>query len=170
MTGFGRATGSWLNKSFTVEIRTLNSKMLDLTMKLPQEFRSKEIDFRKLMSEGLLRGKIDVAIQVDNQSLQAVPQINLEVAKSYYEQIRRLETEINRDSPDPIALILRVPEVLSNAKQEPDEAEIAFLTKFNRTGLAAHHRFSRARRTGFDQRFHGKHQPNWAFDDTFGTL
>lgn len=127
MTGFGRATGNWMNKSFTIEIRALNSKMLDLTLKLPQEFRSKEIDFRKLMADGLLRGKIDVAIQVDNQSLQTVPQINLEVAKAYYEQIRRLETEINRDSPDPIALILRVPEVLSNSKQEPDEAEINYL-------------------------------------------
>ena len=84
MTGFGRATGNWMNKSFTVEIRALNSKMLDLTLKLPQEFRSKEIDFRKLMADGLLRGKIDVAIQVDNQTLHVVPQINLEVAKAYY--------------------------------------------------------------------------------------
>lgn len=127
MTGFGRATGNWMNKSFTVEIRALNSKMLDLTMKLPQEFRSKEIEFRKLLADGMVRGKIDVAIQVDNQALQAVPQINLELAKGYYEQIRRLETEINRDSPDPIALILRVPEVLSNAKQEPDAEEFKYL-------------------------------------------
>lgn len=127
MTGFGRATGNWMNKSFTVEIRSLNSKMLDLTLKLPQEFRSKEIDFRKLMADSLLRGKIDVTIQVDNQALHVVPQINLEVAKAYYEQMRRLETEINRDSPDPIALILRIPEVLSNAKQETDEAEIKYV-------------------------------------------
>jgi uncharacterized protein (TIGR00255 family) len=127
MTGFGRATGSWMNKSFTVEIRTLNSKMLDLTMKLPQEFRSKEIEFRKILSDGLVRGKIDVSIQLDNQSTQAIPQINLDVAKGFYEQIRLLETEINRDSPDPIALIMRMPEVLSNTKQEPDEQEIQFL-------------------------------------------
>lgn len=127
MTGFGRANGNWMNKSFTVEIRALNSKMLDLTMKLPQEFRSKEIEFRKLLADGMVRGKIDVSIQVDNQALQAVPQINLELAKGYYEQIRRLETEINRDSPDPIALILRVPEVLSNAKHEPDAEEFKYL-------------------------------------------
>jgi uncharacterized protein (TIGR00255 family) len=127
MTGFGRATGNWMNKSFTVEIRTLNSKMLDLSLKLPQEFRSKEIDFRKTIADRLVRGKIDVFIQSDNQSAQAIPQINLEVAKGFYEQIRLLETEINRDSPDPIALILRVPEVLSNSKSEPEESEIEFV-------------------------------------------
>jgi uncharacterized protein (TIGR00255 family) len=110
-----------------VEIRTLNSKMLDLSLKLPQEFRSKEIDFRKTIADRLVRGKIDVFIQSDNQSVQAIPQINLEVAKGFYEQIRLLEAEINRDSPDPIALILRVPEVLSNSKSEPEESEIEFV-------------------------------------------
>lgn len=135
MTGFGRATGNWMNKSFTVEIRTLNSKMLDLSLKLPQEFRSKEIEFRKIIADGLMRGKIDVNIQVDNPSSLNVPQINLEVAKAFYEQIRRLETEINRDSPDPIAMIMRVPEVLSNAKQEPDEQEFLFLQNLLNSAL-----------------------------------
>jgi uncharacterized protein (TIGR00255 family) len=135
MTGFGRATGNWMNKSFTVEIRTLNSKMLDLSLKLPQEFRSKEIEFRKSIADGLVRGKIDVNVQVENQTAHTVPQINLEVAKAFYEQIKRLETEINRDSPDPIAMIMRVPEVLSNAKQEPDEQEFEFLQSLLDTAL-----------------------------------
>jgi uncharacterized protein (TIGR00255 family) len=135
MTGFGRATGNWMNKSFTVEIRTLNSKMLDLSLKLPQEFRSKEIDFRKSIADCLVRGKIDVFIQSDNQSAQAIPQINLEVAKGFYEQIRLLETEINRNSPDPIALIMRLPEVLSNSKQEPEDSEIEFVQNLLETAL-----------------------------------
>ena len=123
MTGYGRTTASEFNKIFTVEIRALNSKMLDLTVKLPQEFRNKEIDFRKQVADRVLRGKIDVLIQVENQNASAVPTINLEVAKSFYQQIHLLETELNRSSPDPIALILRVPEVLSNAKSEPTESE-----------------------------------------------
>lgn len=123
MTGYGRSTASEFNKNFTVEIRALNSKMLDLTVKLPQEFRNKEIDFRKQIADRVLRGKIDVLIQVENQHSSAAPIINQEVAKSFYEQINLLESELNRFSPDPIALILRVPEVLSNAKTEPTDAE-----------------------------------------------
>lgn len=127
MTGYGRATASDLNKNFTVEIRALNSKMLDLTIKLPQEFRNKEIDFRKQISDRLQRGKIDVLIQVENQSSNAAPTINQEVAKAFYEQINKLEVELNRFSSDPLALILRVPEVLSNAKTEPNEQEFELL-------------------------------------------
>lgn len=123
MTGYGRSTASEFNKNFTVEIRALNSKMLDLTVKLPQEFRNKEIDFRKQISDRVLRGKIDVLIQVENQNSSAAPTINQEVAKSFYEQINLLENELNRFSPDPIALLLRIPDVLSSAKSEPTDTE-----------------------------------------------
>lgn len=123
MTGYGRATASDFNKNFIVEIRALNSKMLDLTLKLPQEFRNKEIDFRKQISDRLQRGKIDVLIQIENQNTSAAPTINQEVAKAFYEQIALLENEINRQTPDPLALILRIPEVMSNAKSDPKEEE-----------------------------------------------
>ena len=129
MTGYGRATASDFNKNYTVEIRALNSKMLDLTLKMPQEFRNKEIDFRKSISDCLQRGKIDVLVQVENQNSSAAPTINQEVAKAFYEQIHLLETQLNRSTPDPLALILRVPEVLSNAKSEPKAEEYDLLQK-----------------------------------------
>jgi uncharacterized protein (TIGR00255 family) len=135
MTGYGRATASELNKNFTVEIRSLNSKMLDLTVKLPQEFRNKEIDFRKIISDRLQRGKIDVLIHIENQNDNAAPTINQGIAKAFYDQIVLLENEINRKTLDPLALILRVPEVMSNAKKEPQEEEYLLLQKLIEQGL-----------------------------------
>jgi uncharacterized protein (TIGR00255 family) len=126
MTGYGRATASDLDKNFTVEIRALNSKTLDLTIKLPQEFRNKEIDFRKQISDRLQRGKIDVLIQVENQSSNPTITINHEVAKALYQQINKLEVELNRFSTDPLALILRIPEVY-NTKSEPNDQEFELL-------------------------------------------
>ncbi len=123
MTGYGRSTASEFNKNYTVEIRALNSKMLDLTVKLPQEFRNKEIDFRKQISDRLQRGKIDVLIQVEQQNSSAAPTINQEIAQAFFKQIEMLEDTIGRKTPDPVALILRVPEVLSNSKSEPGEEE-----------------------------------------------
>jgi len=127
MTGYGRASGTWMNKSFTVEIRTLNSKMLDLTIKLPQEFRAKEIDYRKLVAEKLLRGKIDVSIFIENQDAKVGPEINMDLARAYFEQIHLLETAFDRVSPDAIGLILRMPEMTSNQKHEPCDEEFDFL-------------------------------------------
>lgn len=129
MTGFGRATNQWDNKTFTVEVRTLNSKMLDLNLKLPQEYRAKEIEFRKIVADALVRGKVDVFMQVEMQDAAQLPGINKTIAKAYFNEIQELQNELGVSSPDIMRQVLSFPEVFRSQKFEPTETELELLEK-----------------------------------------
>jgi len=123
MTGYGRAQKQIGDKMFTVEIRSLNSKGIDLNLKIPYQYREKELDTRSLISGLLERGKVDAYISY--QSLGDVGyEVNQEVVKKYHQQLKNVYQEMGY-TIDNVALagIFRFPESISSATQELDETE-----------------------------------------------
>ncbi|MEY4902997.1 MAG: hypothetical protein RLZZ292_812 [Bacteroidota bacterium] len=122
MTGFGRASQTYKDKTISVEIRALNSKMLDIRLKTPPNFKEKELELRRILSEQLERGKIDLTISI--QSLgESDYGINQTLFKQYYKQITELCTELGIDKGDVVQTILRIPAVIASGETEIDEEE-----------------------------------------------
>lgn len=125
MTGFGKAEVQFNGKSITVEVKSLNSKQLDLNVKTPMIYRDREYDIRNLLSTKLIRGKIDFYINYDEKKENTAAPINVSVFKSYYEQIKKISDDCNLAlSGEPvIQTILRLPDVLKIEKVEVTDEE-----------------------------------------------
>ena len=121
MTGFGKSILVKEGKSITVEIRTLNSKQLDLNTRICSLFRDKENEIRSLVAKELQRGKIDLAIYLEKTD-QASASINTELASSYYKILAQLSTELNNPvTPDIFIQALKMPDVIISKKEEISE-------------------------------------------------
>lgn len=126
MTGYGLAENIHDNKKITVEIRTLNSKQLDLILKLPNELRFVELDFRNKIGARLVRGKIDATITITDTSLESGNRINASVVESYLQQINELSLKLGFPmSNDPSAFLFRLPGVFEMPEQQYDEVFVA---------------------------------------------
>ena len=118
MTGFGRTSVEMAGKSVTVETRTLNSKQLDLNVRLAPLFRNKENEIRTMVSHELERGKIDVTLTVDNNAASLVS-VNTTLAKAYFETLTQLsEAVANPVQSDLFTQVLRMPDVISTPQEE----------------------------------------------------
>ena len=126
MTGFGKAIGQTLGKKITVEIRSLNSKSLDLNARIAPIFREKELTIRKLVGGALKRGKVDINIFAEVTGVESAAGINMELAKAYLEQLEVLSRETDT-SGDLIAAVMRMPDVIGSSKNELSEEEWHFL-------------------------------------------
>jgi uncharacterized protein (TIGR00255 family) len=126
MTGFGKAVGQVAGKKISVEIRGLNSKALDLNARIAPIFREKELDIRKRVGEKVLRGKIDINIYSEVIGIESAAAINMDLAKSYLEQLTTLEREVGIKG-DLIAAVMRMPDVLGGSKSELTKEEWSFL-------------------------------------------
>lgn len=122
MTGFGRTAIEVTGKSITVEIRTLNSKQLDLNTRIAPLFRNNENEIRAMISHELERGKIDFYLTLDRNSAPNVS-INSGLAKSYFETLSALSKDLNNPVESDIFMqVLRMPDVISTPQEElPDE-------------------------------------------------
>src|SRR5690554_242840 len=129
MTGYGRATGTLLNKKVSVEVRSLNSKGTDVYLKVPNAFKSYELPIRKMIGETLRRGKIECFI--NEESIEGKTDINLnkELFLAYYHEIKSLVNSVGEDSADILTVILRIPEVLHPAEEEVSEEEWKVIEK-----------------------------------------
>ena len=126
MTGFGKAIGQTSGKKITVEIRSLNSKGLDLNTRIAPIFREKELTIRKLVGGALKRGKVDINIYAEVTGVESAAGINMELAKAYLEQLEVLSRETDT-SGDLIAAVMRMPDVIGSSKNELSEEEWHFL-------------------------------------------
>lgn len=127
MTGFGKASGSHQSKKVTVEIRSLNSKSIDLNVRMPQRYKELDADVRKYVSGALSRGKVDVMINMDSMGEESSVSINQGLAKKYYEELKALGSALNEESEDYLALVLRMPEVMESKSEALDEDEVVWL-------------------------------------------
>lgn len=119
MTGFGRAVVETCGKCVTVEIRTLNSKQLDLNTRIPLLFKNYENDIRSILSKELERAKADFTITVENRSVGSSVTINKELAKSYYQTLKEISTELGNPVESDIFLhVMRMPDVVSTPQEE----------------------------------------------------
>ena len=124
MTGFGKATCEYANKKIVVEIKSLNSKQLDVSTRVSGLYREKDIEIRNEVSLQLERGKIDFALYVDNSGKESVTQINQSVVESYYQQIRQLSENIGIEVPSNwFEVLLRLPDTMKTETVELDENE-----------------------------------------------
>lgn len=124
MTGYGKATAEFRKKKITIELRSLNSKSMDINTRIPGIYRERELEIRSIVSQRLLRGKADLAIQFDELEADNAPVINAALVKSYKAQIE--QTAKQTGVPEPLNMmevILRMPDVLRVNNQELDEEE-----------------------------------------------
>ena len=124
MTGFGKAVAELPNKKISIEIKSLNSKQLDLNTRIPGVYREKDIEIRNLLSQEIERGKVDFYIFIEHIDSTISNKINLGAVESYHKQITETATKLNIDTPtDWFSLILRLPETIKTEITELDEDE-----------------------------------------------
>ena len=124
MTGFGKATCEYGNKKIVVEIKSLNSKQLDVSTRISGLYREKDIEIRNELSQKLERGKIDLSLYVDNSGKESVTQINQSVIEAYYEQIRTLSQNLDIEVPSNwFEVLLRLPDTMKTETVEMDNNE-----------------------------------------------
>ncbi|MBO6077743.1 MAG: YicC family protein [Bacteroidaceae bacterium] len=119
MTGYGKATAQAGDRKVIVEIKSLNSKAMDISAKIIPAYRDKELDIRSRITTALERGKVDFSLYIDSSATSGAQAINVPVFKSYLEQIKAVATETGTPMPaDLFPVILRMPEILSTNQQE----------------------------------------------------
>lgn len=124
MTGFGKATAELPQRNVTVEIKSLNSKQMDLSVRLPNLYKENEIALRNLVTTKLNRGKVDLLIYIENTGADANNQINQNIVEIYYKQIKESCQRLGIEMPtDWFQIFIRMPEVLKYEVQEIDESE-----------------------------------------------
>ena len=124
MTGFGKATLEWNSSTIAVEVRSLNSKQLDLGFRIPSRYKSKELELRATSTRLIERGKADVSIQLETNNGEKELAINKSLAKNYFAELKALATELNEPTNDLLSLVLKMPEVLKSQPEEAEEAEL----------------------------------------------
>lgn len=123
MTGFGRAEQTIGEKTYLVEIKSLNGKQFDVNMKIPPLVKPYEFDIRNLIQESLLRGTIECLIVVKQNGATKPVVLNTDLIKSYYQQIQALATELSIDTNSVLAALLRLPEVVNPSNEVLDESD-----------------------------------------------
>ena len=129
MTGFGKATLERGEKIITVEVRSLNSKSADINLRLSSSLRNYELELRNELSKQLERGKIDISIFIESNQPETPVEINVDLAKAYYEQLKNLAIELKEPFHDAMYQVLKFPDVLKSDKKEADAEEWEIIKK-----------------------------------------
>lgn len=135
MTGFGRAEQTVNEKTFLVEIKSLNGKQFELNLKIPPLLKTYEFDVRNLVQEHLLRGTIDCFITIKQNGATKPVVINTDLIKAYYKQIEILAGELSIDTNSVLSALLRLPEVVSPSNEILDENDWKELKKVLESAL-----------------------------------
>ena len=149
MTGYGKAELNLTNANFTIEVKSLNSKQIDASVKMSSVYRDKEIGLRKLLSEKLQRGKIELSIWKEKSESSSNYNINTVVVKDYHKQILKLQEELNLKSSiwstsfyelglnksDIIPTLLKMPDALTKGEEKSDDNEWEEIAKGVNTAI-----------------------------------
>lgn len=126
MTGYGKQVLQLPTKKITVELKSLNSKNLDINARIPQGYRGKELELRKLIASTLVRGKVDLALYVELTGEEASSEINTGIVKKYMEQLGSIA---EGDSIKLLEMALKMPDTLKTDKDDIDDAEYEDIKK-----------------------------------------
>ncbi len=121
MTGFGKSDSSSSAYNITIEVRTLNSKFLDLNLRMPQTLRNREFLVRTMLQDKLQRGKADCFIQIEFNQQQSTTSINRAMAKQYYNELKSIAVELGEPSFNALATALKMPDVIETERNVNDE-------------------------------------------------
>ncbi len=138
MTGYGKAECELALKKITIEVRSLNSKLLDVNTRIPGVYREKELEIRRELSDRLIRGKVDFNLFSESLGVESNSAINSAMVKSYFKQL----TEINNDLQLPLTeltlqIIMQLPDVVKTTRDELDENEWKIIVATIRQALDA---------------------------------
>jgi uncharacterized protein (TIGR00255 family) len=124
MTGYGKAECELSQKKVTIEIKSLNSKQMDLNTRISLLFREKDLEIRRELSDRLVRGKVDFILYTESLGEDAATKINAGIVKSYYRQLEQISTDLNIKLSDSVLQsILSLPEVVKNEREELNDNE-----------------------------------------------
>ena len=123
MTGFGKATKEFNDKTVNVEIRSLNSKGMDLSLRISSQYREYELELRNDINKKLERGKIDLSIFIETKQQETPVDINYELAKEYHKKLKVLCDDLKINDSDLLSQILKLPDVLKSERKEANENE-----------------------------------------------
>ncbi len=138
MTGFGKAVCELAGKVVTIEIRSLNSKQLDIYARLPNIYKEKELEIRNQISQQLIRGKVELYITYENTDISSTAQINVPLVKSYYQQLKELVADLEAENQESLLqTIMRFPDALKIDKEELNESEWKLIS--SKVEEALHH-------------------------------
>ena len=119
MTGFGKATVAYKEKKINVEVKSLNSKTLDLSTRIAPLYREKEMQIRQFIAKNLERGKIDFSIWIEKDVVADATPINMALVENYYQQIKKISAQTGIPEPtDWYATLLRLPDVTTKTDVE----------------------------------------------------
>ena len=158
MTGYGKATAETANRKVIVEIKSLNSKAMDISAKIIPAYRDKELDIRSRITAALERGKVDFALYIDNSAASGAQAINAAVFNNYLKQIETIVRSTEYKVPDDIiSTILRMPEVIStNQQDEVSEEEWQAVSKAVDNAIAALVEYRKAEGVALEKKFREK--------------
>lgn len=132
MTGFGKAESIVPEKKITLEIKSLNSKFLDLNLKIPSMYRELELPIRTLLAKKLVRGKVEVFVHYEQLKHSKNVQLNETLIEEYYTRIKAIDQKLDPDNKSPsniLEQVLRLPDVIVNEKSTIEENEKVTLLK-----------------------------------------
>jgi len=123
MTGYGKSVLQLPTKKITIEIKSLNSKNLDLNVRIPSYYKEKELAVRKKLASALVRGKIDFSIYVEMTADETSTMVNHGVVKEYIQQLRNVVQTGTSDDVELLKMAIRMPDALKTEREELDENE-----------------------------------------------
>ncbi len=136
MTGFGRAEQTVNDKTFLVEIKSLNGKQFEMQLRLPPLLRPYEFDIRAILQEQLVRGTIDCMISIKQNGTSKPVNINTDLIKAYYQQIEILAGELSIDTNSVLSALLRLPEVVTPTNDVLNDKDFEEFKKVLQTALS----------------------------------
>ncbi len=153
MTGFGKASGNFQSKKISIELRSLNSKSLDLNTRIPSFYKELDPIIRKMISKEVGRGKVDFSLNFDTVSTENKSSINQELAKSYYTELKELSESLGEKREDYLSLILRMPEIYTSPTEELSEEEKEVVIKIAKEAIDNLNHFRRKEGEDLEREF-----------------
>lgn len=126
MTGYGKEVVQLPSKTITIEIKSLNSKSLDLNTRVPSAYRDKELEIRDLLAKSLERGKIDFILTIETSGAETSTQLNEIIVKQYIDQLANV---VNGDPVELLKMAVRMPDALKSEREEVDDKEYKAILK-----------------------------------------
>ena len=158
MTGYGKATATFGEKKIHVELKSLNSKALDLSVRMAPLYREKEMEIRNQISKTLERGKVDFSLWIEKEAAEAATPINAALMNNYYEQIKNITATTDIPMPaDLFATLLRMPDVLTKVDiQELSDEEWAVVRQAIDEAITQITNFRIQEGAALEKKFHEK--------------
>jgi uncharacterized protein (TIGR00255 family) len=141
MTGFGKAAGAFGGNNITVEVKSLNSKFLELNIRLPGVYKDKDLEVRNEITKAVERGKVDYIVTIESASGSRKSAFNKTAIKKYLEDLKDLKKDLNLSTSDYLSIIMRFPDVLNSDRSEADPKEWKLIESLSRKALKAFNDF-----------------------------